>query len=317
MTAPLDDIDISICIANYNGAGILMACLRSIDSQETCARYEIIIHDDASTDGSLDETLKEFPGAHLIRSTENVGYCVSNQRMAREASGKYLLLLNNDTELMPGAIEALFRASSELPESVLSLREYTMGDKLSSCGMGLDIFFRSFRLLEENGKIAFAMGACLMLPKARWFELGGYPEFFEIMAEDLYICLRARAIGIPTRIVKKSGYRHHVGATTNPGGVNVTRWLISKRNALYIVNHALVLREKLFLWPLFQLMSLLEMMVHSLRFRRYIPFKISNLPPHPVAAKLSILPIVSWRIAALERRRYKTRLAEGKKPVNR
>ena len=86
----------SICIANYNGEGIISDCLDSIYHRKRHRTFEIIVHDDASTDNSVQYLRKHYPQVTIIESDVNVGFCISNNRMVDRARGEYVLLLNND-----------------------------------------------------------------------------------------------------------------------------------------------------------------------------------------------------------------------------
>lgn len=110
MTAPL----ISICIPHYNGIDLIDACIASVRKQTGGMVIEIIVHDDASTDGSAAHIRTHHPDARLIASSENVGFCVANNRMAEAASGEYLLLLNNDATLLPDALATLLQEAQRL-----------------------------------------------------------------------------------------------------------------------------------------------------------------------------------------------------------
>ena len=101
----------SVCIANYNGAGLLPDCLESILAQQGDFNVEIIVHDDASTDNSLDLLRQRYPQVEVLASTENVGFSVGNNRMVAHARGEYVLLLNNDAELYPDALATLLDAA--------------------------------------------------------------------------------------------------------------------------------------------------------------------------------------------------------------
>ena len=104
---PEDSIPlISVCVANYNGEEIIAACIQSILDQENIPAIEIIVHDDASTDRSL-TVIEAFESVRLIQSSENVGFCISNNRMAEKARGRFILLLNNDARLYPDALATL------------------------------------------------------------------------------------------------------------------------------------------------------------------------------------------------------------------
>ena len=110
----------SVCIANYNGRGYIDRCLKSIQEQDCFFPLEIIVHDDASTDGSVQYIRKNYPGVLLIESKENVGFCVSNNRMVARARGRYILLLNNDAELFPDAVRTLHTEALSQKESANS-----------------------------------------------------------------------------------------------------------------------------------------------------------------------------------------------------
>jgi GT2 family glycosyltransferase len=287
--------DISICIANYNGEDILAACLASVYTQETRARFEVIVHDDASTDGAVDAVREQFPEVQFLLSEQNVGYCVSNQRLAEAARGEYLLLLNNDVELLPGALEVLYQSILAGHDSIRSLTEYTMDGDLSCRGMGMDLFFTPFQCRERSHKVAFAMGACLLLRRQLWLELGGYPAFFEYTCEDFYLCLQARARGVPVEILGESGYRHHMGKSINPDGINLGRRRISERNRLYIINEVLPWRDRLVVWPLFQLMYWLEMAGHAVASRSLAPLRALEKLDHEEERRIPVLSLLTWR----------------------
>ena len=78
---------ISVCIANYNGVNVLGDCIDSVLAQTTDAPVEIIVHDDASTDASLQLLRERYPQVELIASEANVGFCIANNRMVAQAQG--------------------------------------------------------------------------------------------------------------------------------------------------------------------------------------------------------------------------------------
>jgi len=83
------------------------------------------VHDDASSDESVDFIRQHYPQIVLIESRENVGFCVANNRMAARARGEFLLLLNNDAALWPDALVALLAAARALGRpTILSLPQY-------------------------------------------------------------------------------------------------------------------------------------------------------------------------------------------------
>ncbi len=211
---------ISICVANYNGMDVIDDCLKSVMMQTGGLAVEIIVHDDASTDGSVTRIREHYPEAKLIESEENVGFCVANNRMATVARGEYLLLLNNDTALYPDALITLYHAAAEIRlPTVLGLPQYDFDTgELLDIGSLLDPFLNPVPNKDPQlGDVGMVMGACLWIPNVLWKELDGFPEWFGSIGEDLHLCCMARLAGYPVRALDVSGYRHRVGVSFGGG----------------------------------------------------------------------------------------------------
>ena len=212
----------SICIANYNGIGLIDECLSSVHAQTFSSPIEIIVHDDASTDRSVQHIHENYPDVLLIESKENVGFCAANNRMVAAAQGQYLLLLNNDATLLPDALAVLHReAARSVRPAILSLPQNDAEtNNLLDIGNWLDPFLNPVPNIDPRRReVAMVMGACLWLPKLLWDELGGFPEWFGSIGEDLYLCCRARLAGYPIMVPAGSGYLHHVGKSFGGGKV--------------------------------------------------------------------------------------------------
>src|SRR5690606_6203728 len=101
-------MDVSIVIVSYNARDYLRECLRSIEATTpTSLQYEVIVVDNASTDGAPDMVAVEFPWVQLILNTANVGFAKANNQGIAASSGRYVLLLNPDTVVLAGALAAL------------------------------------------------------------------------------------------------------------------------------------------------------------------------------------------------------------------
>ena len=269
----------SVCIANYNGEQVLADCIDSVLAQQGDARLEIIIHDDASSDGSLQLLQSRYPRdlypqIQLIVSQENVGFCISNNRMVDVARGHYVLLLNNDAALAPDAIQSLLAASRAQPrEGILTLPQLDwQSGELVDRGCLLDPFYNPIPNLDPAQRdVAMVIGACLWLPRELWQALGGFPAWFESIAEDMYLCCRARLAGYPVQVTPGSFYRHRQGASF--GGNRVAnnrlastyrRRRLSERNKSYVLA---ICSPPLQLWlslPLHLLLLSLEGLLLSL-----------------------------------------------------
>ena len=107
LSAPVaHPIDVSIIIVNWNTRDLLRDCLQSI-MQQTSQPYEIIVVDNASADGSAEMVQAEFPGAILIKNTENSGFAAANNQGLRIARGRTVLLLNPDTIVLDHVIDRM------------------------------------------------------------------------------------------------------------------------------------------------------------------------------------------------------------------
>ena len=251
---------LSVCIANYNGEHLLADCLDSVLAQKGDFPIEIIVHDDASSDASVDFLREHYPQVELLVSSENVGFCVSNNRMVAHAHGEYVLLLNNDAALFPDALATLFDAAgSHEPTGILTLPQYDWeSGELVDRGCLLDIFYNPVPNLDANRRdVAYGVGACLFLPRALWNELGGFPEWFGSMAEDMYICCLARLRGLAVTVTQTSGYRHRQGKSfggnrVDAGKLRTTyrRRYFSERNKTAVM---VVCTPTLLVWPLLAL----------------------------------------------------------------
>lgn len=218
--------DCSVCIANYNGADLLADCLDSVLAQRGGVQIEIIVHDDASTDGSVALLRERYPQVELLASADNVGFCVGNNRMVAHARGTYVLLLNNDAALFPDALETLLTdARARARPGVLTLPQYDWETGvLVDRGCRLDPFYNPVPNLDpRRTDVAMTIGACLFVPRATWVELGGFPEWMESIGEDLYLCCLARLRGVAVAVAPRGGYRHRQGASFGGNRVQAGR----------------------------------------------------------------------------------------------
>jgi GT2 family glycosyltransferase len=133
------------------------------------------------------------------------------------------LLLNNDAILYPDALATLFKGAMDASErAILSLPQYDASNgELLDIGCLLDPFLNPVPNLNRDRKeVGMVIGACLWIPKTMWNELGGFPEWFGSIGEDLYLCCCARLAGYEIKALPYSGYRHWQGKSF--GGNRVT-----------------------------------------------------------------------------------------------
>lgn len=109
-------IDLSIIIVNWNTRELLSQCLTSISTNWRSIISEIIVVDNASTDGSSNLVESQFPDIKLIKNRENVGFVKANNQGAEIALGRYLLLLNSDTRVLDNSIDKIISFLDEHPD---------------------------------------------------------------------------------------------------------------------------------------------------------------------------------------------------------
>ena len=111
-------IDISVIILSYNTCDVTLQCLASL-SKTTWGQIkkEIIVVDNASNDETVDDIRKKFPDVHVIQNNKNIGFAAGNNVGIRQAKGKYILLLNSDTEIKPETIGAMIAFMDAHPKA--------------------------------------------------------------------------------------------------------------------------------------------------------------------------------------------------------
>lgn len=255
---------VSVCIAHYKDPKLIAACIDSVLAQESDFGVEIIVHDDASPDDSVAFIRKHYPQIEILASQVNVGFCVANNRMVAQARGQFVLLLNNDAALLPGALATLADAAAQQnPTGILTLPQYDWeSGELVDRGCLLDLFYNPVPNKDPyRNDVAMVIGACLWIERKTWTQLGGFPEWFESIGEDLYLCCAARLAGLPVQALSESGYRHRQGYSFGGNRANnrkltssLRRRSLSERNKTYVL---FIMTPTLLMWPILAMHILL------------------------------------------------------------
>jgi GT2 family glycosyltransferase len=215
----------SIVILNYNGLSLLPACLAAVRGQELDGGFEVIVVDNASSDGSA-AWIREQSWVHLVEADANLGFAGGNNLGLRHARGTYAVLLNNDTAVRPGWLAALVGAADANPKAgavtsklVFMDRPTTIqnaGGLLLSDGSGGDRGSQQADVGQfDHGEEVFAFcGAGALLRPEALDDVGGFDEAFFMYYEDLDMSWRMRLRGWRVLYEPKAVIDHvHAGSS--------------------------------------------------------------------------------------------------------
>ncbi len=223
---------VSVCVVNWNCRAFFKACLRSLKSKLQRLRLEVIVVDNASTDGAAEMVRRRFPRVVLVQNADNVGFARANNQAARLARGRWLFFLNNDTVVPPGALRRLVEYARAHPEIGLLgprlrdgrgrtqasyRRRPTVAALLhSTCLLRWTRLFRSaYRRYRGRGgepdavrPVEVLMGAALLARRGVFREAGGWDEDYAFGGEDIDLC---RRIGCRRPVIYHPGVEivHH------------------------------------------------------------------------------------------------------------
>jgi GT2 family glycosyltransferase len=213
----------SIIIVSWNGRQYLEPCLNAVAAQQG-VDAETIVVDNGSADGTAAFVRERFPWVRLVVLGENRGFAGGNNAGVREARGRFVVLLNNDTVPETGWLAALLRGrEAGGPDALASSRIVYMHDPrvIDSAGDGLLRWGGAFKrhhgasveAATESGEVFGVCGAACIVPRSVFDELGGFDEDFFVSHEDVDLSYRARLLGYPCRYVADAVVRHHGSAT--------------------------------------------------------------------------------------------------------
>jgi len=217
-----DAPDVSIIIPTYGQLRFTLQCLKSILDSGTKATFEVIVAEDSSGDKDI-LRLRDIPGLVFYVNETNLGFLRSCNAAATRARGRYLYFLNNDTRIMPGAIDALVELAERRPDAGLvgSKLIYPHG-RLQEAGgiIWSDASGWNFGRLDDPDRCIYnyvrecdyISGASILLPRALWEQLGGFDEHFApAYCEDSDLAFRVRKAGFKVLYQPRSVVVHYEG----------------------------------------------------------------------------------------------------------
>jgi hypothetical protein len=208
------EIDVSIIIVNYNSTELLKNCIDSVEKFTTGINFEIIVVDNNSITGDIDELLKFHDRIKLIKNDVNRGFGAANNQGVEVAKGKYVLLLNNDTILFENSIKKVFDFAESLDGNEIIGCKLLNEDKsiqksvfdfpslvnefTSNFFLYLIFpkskYFNKYHLMNRGisrtTEVDVVTGAFLFINRISFDALGGFDERFFFYMDDTDLCYR-------------------------------------------------------------------------------------------------------------------------------
>ncbi len=230
---------LSIVIVNYNVKNLLRRCLGSVFKYEKNTEFEVTVVDNNSNDHSQEMLRKEFPQVRLIENNRNLGFSRGCNQGIKESRGRYILLLNPDTELTPGGFRNMIDFMESRPKAGIC------GPKMTDREGNLQLSCRSFpsyltaisssqsvlnRIFPENflsqkyllknqdhseiREVDWVSGSCLLGRSEMFEKVGLLDEGFYMYVEDVDLCYRAKMAGFSVFYFPSVVVIHHIGRST-------------------------------------------------------------------------------------------------------
>jgi hypothetical protein len=212
----MSDLKLSIIVVNWNTRDITRNCLLSIREHVTGVDYEVILVDNASSDGSAEMVRLEFPEVRLIANDQNVGFGRANNQAMRVARGKLFLLLNSDTLVIDDSIQRLANfiesdsgigiagckllfedrtlqsSCSRFPSIRLALLEDLMLYKLLPRPAQGELLLGGYWPHDRARDVDCVWGAAMIVRREVFEQTDGFDERIFMYGEDLEWCMRVR-----------------------------------------------------------------------------------------------------------------------------
>jgi len=216
---------VSIIMPLYNKAEYTEKCLYALAAHTgEDPDYEVIIVDNASSDWTKYLLLAFEGDVEILRNDENVGFARANNQGARSARGEYVLFLNNDTEPFEGWLREMVQlADSDERIGVVGARLlYPQNDTVQHAGLEMingipDHVFRGVAAEDDrvlhSRDLDMVTGACMLVRRTLFEELGGFDEAYRNGVEDVDLCLQVRSKGYRVVYCAESVLYHHEGTS--------------------------------------------------------------------------------------------------------
>lgn len=247
--------DLSVIILNYNTKRLTLECLESVFKKNWKNVIDVIVVDNASTDGSVDAIEKKYPEVKIIKSTKNIGFSRGNNLGLKKASKQteYCLVLNSDTVIQDKALDNLLEFARESNYGIVSCKLLNSDKSFQPNAGRIPTFFPMFNWLSNldgifkflpsyqersesyytDGKeVGWVGGTAMLISNESIKRLGYFDEKIFMYAEDVDLCWRARKKGLKVGWTDRAEIVHIGGASLDEP--KYSQWIGEFKGLLYL-----------------------------------------------------------------------------------
>ena len=239
---------------NTNGRDYLLDCLAAIERvHPPGVEHELLVLDNASSDGSADAVREHHPEARLFALERRTGKADNDSLLLREARGRFCLLLNEDSELCEGAVSALLRALESDPEAAVATAQLlTSEGEPTPCAWRLPdipwalaaaVFLQDRVAVESTGtgvrEVGWAQSSAMLVRRDAAAKVGWLDGDFFVYSDETDFCKRLRDAGWRILFVPGARAVHHNQLGTDPGSMSRRIVEFHRNRDLYFRKHGL------------------------------------------------------------------------------
>jgi GT2 family glycosyltransferase len=294
---------VSVIVVTWNGKPLLEKFMPSVVGM-SYPNYEVVVVDNASSDGSAEFLEKAYPAVRVVKHSVNDGTAEGSNVGARAARGEYLFFISNDMWLEPDLLDRIvphLAGDQSVGIATVKMRRITAAgarlNEIDSVGANVDVFgFPESRgILEQDSgqydagpaEVFFSFGGAMLIRRDLFWKAGGYdPEFFTL-TDDIDLSWRVRLLGFKVVAEPRAVLYHRVSATLDtPAFKRAHRRFLSERNTIRMLLKNYGARSLMWIMPL----DLAFLSMEGLFFLCVGQWRLAGSGPRAVLWNLRRLP---------------------------
>jgi len=257
------EIDVTLSIVNTNNGPLLKRFLDTIKDTTRKVRYEIIVVDNASNDGSVEMLASQYPDVRVIRNASREGYGSCHNRAIEVSRGEYILVLNEDMEMVNDAVDRMIEKAREIddlgvmgcrllnPDSSLQhscFKFRSLTQELFEAVFPYTLVFKNSRMRSKmfywnhdvQRDVDIVLGCCMLIPRRVIAAIGMFDPSFFVYSEEDDFCKRARAKGFRVVFTPDAAIIHVGGQTSRHMSLKMHLVQLSSKTRYFRKHHGMI-----------------------------------------------------------------------------